>query len=285
MFRFLSLNKKILVAFLLLAGIFVLLSPEMKENPKYHFFERPFVSTINITQAGFGLIFNGISLPWDNYLYLIGVKEENKKLIEENKRLRSESVIQKEKALAYDRLMQLLEVKDTFHAGYAVASIIAKDPTNWYNAVVINKGAIEGLRPNMGVITAEGAVGKIVKISPNYSRILLLSDRGSAVSGMIQRTRDEGIVVGGEGRVLMLNYITIDSDVQEGDLVITSGTDGVFPAGIIIGRVRKVESPENGLFHSIELTPEVYLPKVREVMVLKTTGLPEIENLLKEDIK
>lgn len=280
MFRFLAINKKILVAFLLLIGIFVFLSPEIKESPRYHLFERPFASTINLIQSGFGLIFRGLSATWNSYIDLLEAKEENQRLIEENKRLRTESVYLKEKALAADRLMQLLKIKDTIDAEYAVAGIIAKDPSNWYNAVVINKGEKDGLRPNMGVITADGVVGRVVKTAPHYSRVLLLSDRNSAIAGLIQRTRDEGIVVGREGRVLRFNYIMIDSDVRNGDLALTSGTDGIFPTGIVIGKVSRIESPKNALFHTIELIPGVDLSRVKEVMVLKTPQVPEIERLL-----
>jgi rod shape-determining protein MreC len=284
LFRFLIINKKIIAAFLLLIGIFVLLSPEIKENPRYNLLERPFVYIINVVQSGF-LIFSGFSETWDSYVNLIEVKEENKRLTEENKRLRSEAASLREKGLAYDRLIQLQQVKDTFHVGYSLASVIAKDPINWYRAVVINKGEEDGIKSNMGVITTEGVVGRIVKTSRSYSRVLLLSDRNSAIAGMIQRTRDEGIVAGGDERALRLNYITVDSDVEAGDIVITSGTDGIFPAGIIIGKVSRIESPENGLFHYIELTPDVHFSMVKDVMVLKTPGLPEIERLLKEDVK
>jgi len=283
--RFLSINKKLLIAFLLLIGVFVLLSPEIKENPRYYLFEKPFSSTVNLIQSGFFFIFDGISNTWNGYIYLINIKEENNRLIEENNRLKAESVVLQEKALAGDRLQQLLDIKDTLNISYNAAGIIAKDPSNWYSAIVINKGERDRLRPNLGVITAEGVVGRIVKTAASYSRVLLLTDRNSAVAGLIQRTGDEGIVAGMGGRTLQLNFIMIDSEVQNGDLVITSGTDGVFPPGIVIGTINKIESPKNALFHTIELIPGVDLSRVREVMVLKTPLLPEVEKLLKEEIE
>lgn len=285
MIRFLSINKKLLIAFLLLIGVFVLLSPEIKENPRYYLFEKPFSSTVNLIQSGFFFIFDGISNTWNGYIYLINIKEENNRLIEENNRLKAESVVLQEKALAGDRLQQLLDIKDTLNISYNAAGIIAKDPSNWYSAIVINKGERDRLRPNLGVITAEGVVGRIVKTAASYSRVLLLTDRNSAVAGLIQRTGDEGIVAGMDGRTLQLNFIMIDSEVQNGDLVITSGTDGVFPPGIVIGTINKIESPKNALFHTIELIPGVDLSRVREVMVLKTPLLPEVEKLLKEEIE
>ncbi|HBI23803.1 MAG TPA: hypothetical protein DDX84_06315, partial [Nitrospiraceae bacterium] len=211
MIRFLSINKKLLIAFLLLIGVFVLLSPEIKENPRYYLFEKPFSSTVNLIQSGFFFIFDGISNTWNGYIYLINIKEENNRLIEENNRLKAESVVLQEKALAGDRLQQLLDIKDTLNISYNAAGIIAKDPSNWYSAIVINKGERDRLRPNLGVITAEGVVGRIVKTAASYSRVLLLTDRNSAVAGLIQRTGDEGIVAGMGGRTLQLNFIMIDS--------------------------------------------------------------------------
>ena len=285
MSRFVAINKKVLVVFLLLTGIFVLLSPEIKENPRYYLFEKPFASTVNLIHSGFFFIFRGVSTTWNNYIDLVDVKEENQRLFEENKKLRAEFLSLREKALTYDRLTQLLKVKDAIHADFTVASIVAREPTNWYSAAVINKGEKDGIRPNMGVITAEGIVGRITKTAPHHSRVLLFSDRNSAVAGVIQRTRDEGIITGGEGKVLRLNYILIDSDVRNEDMVLTSGMDSVFPPGIVIGRIRKVESPPNALFHNIEMIPEVSLLKIREVMVLNIPQLPEIEMLLKENVR
>lgn len=286
MMKFPAVNKKILAAFFLVIGIFVLLSPEIKEKPQYYFFERPFAFSIHSIQSVFGFISGGISSVWNNYIDLVHVKMEHQILIDENKRLRNESLGLKEKAIAADRLMELLNLKDTLNQDeYIIANIIAKDPSNWSSVVVINKGSEDGLMPNMGVITADGVVGRIVKTTPGYSRVLLLSDRNSAIAGLIQRTRDEGIASGRAGSALRLKYIMITSDVRKGDLVLTSGTDGVFPAGIVIGSISNVESPKNAMFHSIELLPSVNLLKVREVMVLKIHAAPEIERLLKEGLE
>lgn len=283
MSRFVAINKKILIIFLLLIGIFVLLSPEIKENPRYYLFEKPFAYSVNLLHSGLFLIFRGISVTWTNYIDLVDVKEESQRLFEENKRLHTESLSLREKALTYDRLMQLLKIKDDIQTEFIVATIVAKEPTNWYSAVVINRGEEDGVKPNMGVITAEGVVGKITKTARHHSRVLLFSDRNSAVAGLIQRTRDEGIVTGGEGKILRMNYILSDSDVRNGDLVLTSGTDSVFPPGVAIGRISRVERPKNALFHSIELIPVVSFSSIREVMVLNIPQPREIEMLLKEE--
>lgn len=285
MFRFLTLNKKILIAFILLIGVFVLLSPEIKQSPKYHVLERPFLTVTWLIQSGFSIVSGGGSSVWNGYINLINVQEENQQLVEEVKRLRSQVIYLKEKAATGDRLMELLKLGDTSAVKHVAANVIAKDPTNWYGALVINKGEEDGIKPNMGVITAEGVIGRIVKTAPDYSRVLLLSDRNSAIAGLIQRTGYEGIAEGQQGRVLKLNYIMTDADAIDGDIVITSGTDGVFPRGIVIGRINKIEKPQNRLFQSIELIPVATLSKVREVMVIKSLISPDVDRLLKEEKK
>lgn len=277
------MRKKILIAFILLIGVFVLLSPEIKQSPKYHVLERPFLTVTWLIQSGFNIVSGGGSSVWNGYINLINVQEENQQLVEEVKRLRSEVIYLKEKSATGDRLMELLKLWDTSAVKHVAANVIAKDPANWYGALVINKGEEDGIKPNMGVITAEGVIGRIVKTAPDYSRVLLLSDRNSAIAGLIQRTGYEGIAEGQQGRVLRLNYIMTDADVLDGDIVITSGTDGVFPRGIVIGRINKIEKPQNRLFQSIELIPVATLSKVREVMVIKSLISPDVDRLLKEE--
>ena len=281
MFRFLTLNKKILIAFILLIGIFVLLSPEIKQSPEYNLLERPFLTITGFVQSGITTISHGISSTWNGYVNLINVQKENEMLAEEVKRLRSEVIYLKEQISTSDRLTELLKPVDSYVEKQVVASIIAKDPANWYEALVINKGEKEGVEPGMGVITAGGVIGRVVKTAPDYSRVLLMSDRSSAVAGVIQRTGYEGIVEGQHGRTLRLNYIMSDADVQNGDIIITSGTDGVFPRGIMIGRVNRVERPQNRLFQSVELIPEANLSREREVLVIKSSVSSDGFRLLK----
>lgn len=283
MFRFLTLNKKIIIAFILLIGIFVLLSPEIKQSPKYNLLERPLLNITGFIQSGITTISQGISSLWHGYVNLINVQKENEMLVEEVKRLRSEVIYLKEKAATGDRLTELLKLGDSSVDKQAAASIIAKDPVNWYEALVINKGEKEGIEPGMGVITAGGVIGRVVKTSPDYSRILLMSDRNSAVAGLIQRTGYEGIVSGQHGSTLRLDYILTDADVQNGDIIVTSGTDGVFPRGLMIGRVNRVEKPQNRLFQSVELILEANLFREREVLVIKSPMSSDGYRLLKEE--
>jgi rod shape-determining protein MreC len=125
----------------------------------------------------------------------------------------------------------------------------------------------------MGVIAPAGVVGRIVKTTPYSSMVLLVTDPNNAVTGLIQRTRDEGIVEGTvKGRARM-KYIPLLSALQPGDKVVTSGLMGGFPKGLPIGTITEIEKDESDLFQSAELIPEVDFRKLEEVLVI-TQPLP-----------
>jgi rod shape-determining protein MreC len=120
----------------------------------------------------------------------------------------------------------------------------------------------------MGVMVPDGVVGRVVKATSFSSMVLLITDPNNAVTGLIQRTRDEGIVEGTvQGRARM-KYIPLLSTMQVGDKVVTSGLTGGFPKGVPIGTITRIEKAESDLFQSAELLPDVDLRKLEEVLVI-----------------
>lgn len=188
-----------------------------------------------------------------------------------------------EELATYRKIESLKEIGKLFHVNYIPARVIARDPTNWDRSFIINKGRSDGLRANMGVISSGGAVGRIIKLTGHYSKILLISDRNSSVGAMVKRTGIEGIITGDSKGNLIIKYVRIDADVQAGDLVVTSGTDMVFPPGIPIGKVIQVKDEEDSLFKSIWVVPSVELSNVREVLVLRLPIPRELKKLLQEE--
>ncbi|MDE3035255.1 MAG: rod shape-determining protein MreC, partial [Nitrospirota bacterium] len=145
--------------------------------------------------------------------------------------------------------------------------------TNWYQSIVLDKGARDGINVEMGVMAPDGAVGRVVKVTPFTSMVLLITDPNNAVTGLIQRTRDEGIVEGtADGRARM-KYIPLLATLQSGDVVVTSGLTGGFPRGIPMGTITRIDKAEGELFQSAEIVPEVDLHKLEEVLVI-TDPLP-----------
>jgi rod shape-determining protein MreC len=130
----------------------------------------------------------------------------------------------------------------------------------------------------MGVITPAGVVGRVVKTTPVTAIVLLVSDGNNAIAGLIQRTRDEGIVDGTAQGSVRLKYIPLLSTVRTGDRVVTSGLVGGFPRGLAIGTINRIEKEEGALFQSAELTPEVDINRVEEVLVIQSPYTPSPSN-------
>jgi rod shape-determining protein MreC len=116
-------------------------------------------------------------------------------------------------------------------------------------------------------------VGRVVKVSGNYSKVLLITDPNSAVGGVVQRTRARGLVVGSGGRELEMKYVEQTLNVEKGDLVVTSALGGIFPKGIVIGRVEEVDKRRSRLFRRVRVEPRVDLARLEEVLVF--TGNPK----------
>ncbi|MCS7051888.1 MAG: rod shape-determining protein MreC, partial [Thermomicrobium sp.] len=134
--------------------------------------------------------------------------------------------------------------------------------------VVLDKGEQDGIRTEMGVITQSGAVGRVVKTRSSSSVVLLITDPHNAVTGLIQRTRDEGIIEGTFEGTVRMKYIPLLSTVQVGDPVVTSGLTGGFPRGVPIGTITNIHKDESELFQTADVRPDVDFTKLEEVLVV-----------------
>ena len=198
---------------------------------------------------------------------MIDARQQNQDLQKENQRLRAELQLVGETRLQNERLRNLLAFVDDVDRAALPAQIIGEDASNWARTVTIDKGSRAGLRDGLAVVAAEGVVGRIIKTSPNSSRVLLVTDASSNVAALVQRTRTRGVVQG-RGAKLALKYALHDADVDSGDLLVTSGMGGVFPKGLSLGLVEVVLRDERDLFQQVLVTPVVDFSHLEEVMVL-----------------
>jgi rod shape-determining protein MreC len=212
----------------------------------------------------------GISGMWQHYVSLQGIEEENRHLRQDIEWLRGQNNRLREEAAATQRLTTLLQFKEQALPTMVAAQVIGRDATNRYRSIILNKGDSDGIQPDMGVITPAGVVGRVVKTTSVTSVVLLVTDPNNAIAGLIQRTRDEGIVEGTPQGKVRLKYIPLLSGVQDGDRVVTSGLVGGFPRGLAIGTITGIEKEEGALFQNAELAPEVDLSRVEEVLVIQS---------------
>jgi rod shape-determining protein MreC len=205
---------------------------------------------------------------WQEYVALRHVREDNRQLRRDLDVLQRQNSDLRESAVAAQRLGSLLEFKEQFVPHTVAARVVGRDSTNWYSSVILNKGDRDGIQPEMGVMTSAGIVGRVVKTGPFSSIVLLVTDPHNAITGIIQRSRDEGIVEGTfQGRA-RIKYLPLLASIRVGDIVVTSGLTGGFPRGIVIGTVLTMQKEEGELFQSAEIAPQADLSKLEEVLII-----------------
>jgi len=233
------------------------------------YFDGPIGQVIRIPLEVVASIDQGISGVWHSYVALQGVQAENEQLRQDIEWLKGQNNQLREAAAATERLTALLHFKEQALPTLLAAQVIGRDATSWYRSVILNKGESDGIKPDMGVITAAGVVGRVVKTNSATSVVLLVTDPNNAIAGLIQRTRDEGIVEGTQQGLAKLKYIPMLSSARSGDHVVTSGLVGGFPRGLALGTISRIDKEEGALFQSAELMPEVDVSRLEEVLVIQ----------------
>jgi len=210
---------------------------------------------------------NGTGGVWQNYIYLRGVRQENRDLKMEIEHLRLERVRLSEDAEQARRLQSLLGFKEQFISKTLAAQVIGSSGSDLSHSVYIDKGSKDGVGQDMAVITAEGIVGKVLRVYGTTSQVLLINDPSSGVGAILEKSRIQGVLRGTSAGQVMLDKILSDETVQPGETLRTSGGDLVFPKGLPIGTVAKVNrTPET--FLSVQIKPAANLSKLEEVLVV-----------------
>ncbi|HOV78866.1 MAG TPA: rod shape-determining protein MreC [Bacillota bacterium] len=229
-------------------------------------------------QTGFtwlgGQAYRLVSFPLSMYRSA----ERSLALEKEVERLESEIIQLNEYRMENERLTKLLGYKQLMSSRYELvpASVVSRDPGNWFRTVILNRGSSDGIKENMTVLTPEGLVGRVVSVSDSTCEVLLITDPRSGVGSVIQDTRTPGIVEGtaGSSGVARMIHIPNDAPVDVGQTVVTSGLGSVFPKGIPVGEIAGVRSEPSGLFKSADIRPRADLNRLEEVLIL-TRVFPE----------
>jgi rod shape-determining protein MreC len=210
---------------------------------------------------------SGFRRLWGGYVGLRHLKVENEELRQRMAQLEIE--LQQQRALA-DRsrgLESLLRLRDQSNLATRAAAIIGAGASPDFRTLTINRGTRDGLRANMAVIAPGGIVGRVVVPSARAAKVQLLIDRNAAAGAIIERSRAQGVIVGGGDDRLRMDYVSEVADIVAGDVVMTSGIDGIFPKGFIIGQVESVE--KNGpAYKRIVVRPAVDFQALEEVLVV-----------------
>lgn len=181
-----------------------------------------------------------------------------------------------------ERLEALLGLQSTYNLQSTAARIVGESSDAWTDTVTIDKGTADGLAVNMPVTNSAGVIGQIVEVSLNSATVRLVTDEQSGVSAMLQDTRAQGMVQGQPDGTLRMEYVSVDADVKEGDIIITSGIGGVYPKGLPLGTVASVSKSSNDVYYTIIVNPASHAENNEEVLVI--TSLTEEQSATDKDV-
>ncbi len=268
MFDLLRKYRPVLLAAGMVLAALLLYSHNLRRTEeRTNILERLVLQIMAPAQSGLETVLDRIAGIWDRYLWLVDTEADNLRLNEENRRLHSELASLPELRLTNERLRKLLDFREQQALVALPAQVITEDATSWFRTVMIDKGSEAGIREGMPVVVAEGVAGRIIRTSPHQARVLLITDASSAIATLIQRNRSRGICRG-SGTGLTFEFALREEDIEIGDQVITSGNGGVFPKGLPIGAVVRVEREEYGMFQQVEVAPAVDFSRLEEVLIL-----------------
>ena len=202
------------------------------------FFQRSVTETISPPLQFLGRIFSTAEEFLRDYIWFKNLRGENAELKRQVAELEGKITTYHEAYVENMRLRRLLDFKTSVKAETVAAQVIMHDLTGWFQTLMIDKGFKDGVAPDMAVVNDEGVIGRILDVSDRHSRVLLITDPGSSVDALIQRNRVRGILSGKDANGCYLKYVRSNLDIQVGDLLISSGKDGVFPKGLRLGVIQ-----------------------------------------------
>ncbi len=223
---------------------------------------RPFqVSLSRLSEGGSAIV--------QNYLDLIHAREENVRLRAQLARVKTDEARLAELEIENRHLSELLELKDALGVDAVAADVIGSDANGLSRTLILGQGSAEGLKPSMAALSIQGVVGKIIATSEHAARVLLIDDHNSALDAFDQRSRARGIIAGMVDDGVIMKYVDRSQDIREGDVIVTSGLDGIFPRGLLVGTVKGVSRSGPGLFLSVKVAPAVDFRSLEQVMVVR----------------
>lgn len=257
-------------------GHILLISAQVQSQSGGRLLETAIFSAFSEVQRGTGGLIGSVRNIWSRYVALRGLRAENESLRDQLAEVQVK--LQQEHALAQRtaRLQQLLDLRSRVVLPTLAAEVIGGDASPGLHTVTINKGEADGVRANFAVISPQGVVGRVLdRPAARAARVQLLISRNAGAGVMIERSRAGGVVVGGgEDPPLLMEYVSNLADVKVGDLVVTAGTDGIYPKGYPVGRVESVERGA-GLYRRISVRPVVDFSSIEEVLVVMASPAPE----------
>ena len=226
------------------------------------------LSVVTPIQSGIGSIFSGIGSIWTGYVDMIGVREQNVTLAAENAALLAEIEAARAMASENEQLRRVNDLRPRLKFSSVVAEVVARDATAWFKVITINKGSQAGVKANQPVVTPDGLVGRVTSVGLYAANVQLITDEHAGVGGQLTASRAFGELKGkGDGRCRLKSISSLET-VGEGEPILTSGLDRIYPAGILIGYVESFTPGGGAIPYDITVRPSAALDRVKHVLVL-----------------
>jgi rod shape-determining protein MreC len=261
-------NWTILIASLLILAALVVIFFGLKQTSETGFMRKLVLASVWPLESVKNRSVRAIRESWNRYLFLVGLEEENRQLKKKNDLLASQLIQYREGHLEALRLRQLLEIREQPHTTPVIAEVMGHEQSSVFKSILIKKGTAHGLIVGLPVLNDQGIVGRITECSWHACRIMLIVDKSSNVSALLQGSRTHGVLQGDGAAGCRLKYIPKTEAVNIGDAVISSGLGGIFPKGVILGVVAAIDKKEGAFFQRIDVRPSVDFGKLEEVLVL-----------------
>ena len=274
---FLLRHREGLLLLILVISSILGISRQVHDPTGMSYFRRSVITVASPFQNGFSAVIGGVRGIWGNYLFFFGTRAENTKLREEASQLKSEVQKLREELYRVGRLEEFSAYR--FETGFTgmAAQVIGESPDSWTRTIVVNRGMEEGVKRSLPVVTPDGLVGSVIQTSDHSSIVRLIVDRSSRVPVLVSRSRARAILEGESSGTCQLKYLDRIEDVQQGDIVITSGLAGIYPRGIEVGTITQVLAKNHGLYQYAKVLPKAPINRLEDVLIIRTEQVLENE--------
>jgi rod shape-determining protein MreC len=203
-----------------------------------------------------------------SYVDLRHARQENIELREKNDQMLGELNELRERAAEFETLRTQFALPS--HAQYRTlaANVIARNSSNWFRRLTLDRGTLDGVKLNMPIMNSGGIVGRIIAVGPNFSVVQVITDKQAGVGAMLQNSRAMGEVRGLDNSRCELQNVSTAVNVQEGESVVTTGLDRIYPKGLLIGTVERVEQDPNAPFDKIVIKPTAPADRLEHVLIV-----------------
>jgi rod shape-determining protein MreC len=268
---------------LLLAGLVLLhlaaISHQVDGGGGVSLLQRGLLEVLSPVQRGVSGIVGGVGEAWRGWAFHRETYVENRRLEERVRRLEAQLQAQAARAQEAERLRDLLSLQKALPMETVAAEVVGREGVPWFRSLTIDKGETDGVALDAPVMSPTGVVGRVFAVGPHAARVQVLLDRDSGAGVLVERSRVPGVVSGqvsgqsSGAEDLLLEFVPERSDVTVGDVVVTSGVDGIYPKGLVVGRVRYV-GKGSGLFRDIRVEPSARFDRLEQVLVVRQAKPP-----------